>query len=103
MTRCYHISERCQLITASISNIKANIDEFEQQIILEDKKEQGKKAIVPKIQNVLDLYSNLESAEDKNALLKTVVKRVEYLKTEKAIKKNSDPTDFELDIYPNIG
>ena len=94
-------SERCQLITASISNIKANIDEFEQQIILEDKKEQGKKAIVPKIQNVLD--SNLESAEDKNALLKTVVKRVEYLKTEKAIKKNSDPTDFELDIYPNIG
>lgn len=96
-------SERCQLITASISNIKANIDEFEQQIILEDKKEQGKKAIVPKIQNVLDLYSNLESAEDKNALLKTVVKRVEYLKTEKAIKKNSDPTDFELDIYPNIG
>ena len=96
-------SERCQLITASISNIKANIDEFEQQIILEDKKEQGKKAIVPKIQNVLDLYSNLESAEDKNTLLKTVVKRVDYLKTEKAIKKNSDPTDFELDIYPNIG
>ena len=96
-------SERCQLITASISNIKANIDEFEQQIILEDKKEQGKKAIVPKIQNVLDLYSNLESAEDKNSLLKTVVKRVEYLKNEKAIKKNSDPTDFELDIYPNIG
>ena len=41
--------------------------------------------------------------DNKNALLKTVVKRVEYLKTEKAIKKNSDPTDFELDIYPNIG
>ena len=32
-----------------------------------------------------------------------MLKRVEYLKTETAIKKNSDPTDFELDIYPNIG
>lgn len=55
------------------------------------------------MENVLDLYPKLKTAEDKNELLKTVVKRIDYLKTEKAIKKNSDPTNFELDIYPNIG
>lgn len=96
-------SERCQIISTTIANIKANIEEFQKQIELENKKEEGKKAIVPKLENVLDLYPNLQTAEQKNLLLKTVVKRVEYLKTEKAIRKDSDPTNFELDIYPNIG
>ena len=96
-------SERCSLITSTIANIKSNIEEFEKQIELEIKKEEGKKTIIPKIENVLDLYPNLQTAEEKNLLLKTVVKRIEYLKTKKAIKKDSDPTDFELDIYPNVG
>ena len=72
-------------------------------IELENKKDEGKRALIPKVENVLDLYPNLQTAEQKNNLLKTIVKRVEYLKTEKAIKKDSDPTNFELDIYPNIG
>ena len=96
-------SERCSLITTTINSIKANIDEFNKQLELERKKDEGRRAIIPKVENVLDIYPSLETPEEKNLLLKTVVKRVEYLKTEKAIKKNSDPTDFELDIYPNIG
>lgn len=96
-------TERCKLISGTINNIKENIETLKKQIEEEKKKEQGKKAIAPKIENVIDLYSELETPEEKNLLLKTVVKRVEYLKKEKAIKKDSDPTDFELDIYPNIG
>lgn len=95
--------ERCQLISATITNIKVNIEDFENQIELENKKDEGKKALITKLENVLDLYPNLKTAEEKNYLLKTIVKRVEYLKNEKAIKKNSDFTNFELDIYPNIG
>ena len=96
-------SDRCRLISTTITNIKLNIEELEKQIELEDKKDEGKKALIPKVENVLDLYPNLQTAEEKNNLLKTIVKRVEYLKTEKSIKKDSDPTNFELDIYPNIG
>lgn len=96
-------SERCSLISSTINSIKANIEEFNKQLEIEHKKDEGKKAIVPKVQNVLDIYPTLETPEEKNLLLKTVVKKVEYLKIQKAIKKNSDPTDFELDIYPNIG
>ena len=96
-------SERCNLITTTINSIKANIDEFNKQLEIERKKDEGRRAIIPKVENVLDIYPSLELPEEKNLLLKTVVKRVEYLKTEKAIKKNSDPSDFELDIYPNIG
>lgn len=95
--------ERCKIISSTITNIEANIKEFEKQIEIEEKKDEGKKAIIPKIENVLDIYYSLQTAEEKNNLLKTIVKRVEYLKTEKAIKKDSDSTNFELDIYPNIG
>ena len=96
-------SERCQLISSTIASIEANIKEFEKQIEIEEKKDEGKKSLIPKLQNVLDIYSSLQTAEEKNNLLKTIVKKVEYLKCEKAIKKDSDPTNFELDIYPNIG
>lgn len=96
-------SDRCKLISSTINTIKANIEEFNKLLEIENKKEKGKKEIAPKVENVLDMYANLETPEEKNLLLKTVVKKVEYLKTQKLIKKNSDPTEFELDIYPNIG
>ena len=96
-------SERCQVISNTIANLTRNIKELEKQIEIENKKDEGKKALIPKVENVLDLYPSLQTAEQKNNLLKTIVKKVEYLKTEKAIKKDSDPTNFELDIYPNIG
>ena len=57
---------------------------------------------MPKLENILDLYYKLESAEDKNILLKSIIAKVTYLKTEKAIKKDADPTNFELHIYPKI-
>ena len=61
-----------------------------------------KETIIPKLENVIDLYIQLKSAEDKNILLKSIISKVTYLKTEKAIKKGSDPTNFELHIYPKI-
>ncbi len=96
-------SERCQLISATITNLNSNIKELEKQIELENKKDEEKKALIPKVENILDIYSSLQTAEEKNNLLKAIVHKVEYLKTEKSIKNGSDPTNFELDIYPNIG
>ena len=58
--------------------------------------------MIPKLENILDLYYNLETAEDKNILLKSIISKVTYLKTEKAIKKNVSPTNFELHIFPKI-
>lgn len=94
--------KRSQLISTTIKKIELNIEEFNKKIELENKKDEGKKSVIPKLENVIDLYPNLQTAEEKNYLLKTIVKKVEYLKTEKSIKNDSDPTNFELDIYPLI-
>ena len=61
-----------------------------------------KELMIPKLENVIDLYYKLETAEDRNILLKSIITKVTYLKTEKAIKKDSDATNFELHIYPKI-
>ena len=61
-----------------------------------------KTVLVPKIENLLDVYNFLPTAEDKNDLLKNIITQVTYLKTEKAIKKNSDPTNFSINLYPKI-
>lgn len=51
---------------------------------------------------MIDLYYKLKAAEDKNILLKSIIAKITYLKTEKAIKKDSAPTNFELHIYSRI-
>ena len=61
-----------------------------------------KEMMIPKLENIIDLYDKLETAEDKNILLKSIIAKVTYLKTQKAIKSDSDPTNFELHIYPKI-
>ena len=58
--------------------------------------------MIPKLENVVDLYDKLETVEDKNILLKSIIAKVTYLKTNKAVKKDSDPTNFELHIYPKM-
>ena len=55
-----------------------------------------------KIKNVIDIYSKLETNEQKNILLRSILEKVTYLKTEKAIKKDSNPSNFEIHIYPKI-
>lgn len=92
--------ERRRAIQDKVDKININIEYQKKEIEKEKRIKEDVKIIIPKIENVIDIYSTLENPEEKNLLLKTVVKKIEYLKTEKAIKKNSDPEKFELDIYP---
>ena len=62
----------------------------------------NKKNIVSNIQSVVEIYYSLNDAKDRNQLLKKVIEKVTYLKTEKAIKKDSDPKNFQLNIYPKV-
>ena len=95
-------TKRIQAITEEVDSLKEDLKQQERKLEEERIKEQSKKDIVMEVKNVLDIYDTLKSAEEKNTLLKTVVKRIDYLKTEKAIKKDSDPENFILDIYPKI-
>lgn len=95
-------NKRFKEINESINQAKHQIIEYEQQLMKEQKLLDEKEIIIPKIENVIDVYYKLESAEEKNRLLKTVVEKVTYLKETKTLKKTDDPTNFEIHIYPKI-
>ena len=93
---------RSEMISKDIAKINKSIEEYEVKLEQEKLVNNEKTILVPKIENILDIYDFLETAEEKNNLLKTVVSKVTYLKTEKALKKNADPTNFIINIYPKI-
>lgn len=93
---------RLKTIKDKIQNLESRLEEYNSLLQRNGEMKIKKETVIPKLQNVIDLYDKLETAEDKNILLKSIIAKVTYLKTEKAIKKDSDPTNFELHIYPKI-
>lgn len=89
-------------IKEKIIQIQHQLTECEKEMNQEQQLISEKEILIPKIENVLDVYYKLESAEEKNYLLKTIIEKVTYLKVKKTLKKTDDPTDFEIHIYPKI-
>ncbi len=93
---------RSKAIKDNIQSLENKLEEYNSILQKNLEIQNQKEIIIPKLKNIIDLYYNLERAEDKNILLKSIISKVTYLKTEKAIKKDSDPMNFELHIYPKI-
>lgn len=93
---------RSEIVSQNVARINKSIEEYK--IKLEQEKEMNEAKIIlfPKIDNLLDVYNLLETAEEKNNFLKLILSKVTYLKTEKSVKKNSDPTKFTITLYPKI-
>lgn len=93
---------RSKSVKDNIQSLEEKLKEYQGLLSKNEEIQTQKEVIIPKLENVIDLYDKLETAEDKNILLKSILSKVTYQKTEKAIKKDSDPTNFELHIYPKI-
>lgn len=94
--------DRSKSIKGNIQNLENNFKEYNELLNKNIEMQNEKDTEIPKLKNVIDLYDKLETAEDKNILLKSIISKVTYLKIEKAIKNDSCPTNFELHIYPKI-
>ena len=93
---------RSKAIKDDIQCLESKLEEYNSLLQNNLEMQNQKEIIITNLENIIDLYYDLETAEDKNILLKSIINKVTYLKTEKAIKKDSDPTNFELHIYPKI-
>lgn len=93
---------RSKSIKGNIKNLENKLEEYNNLLNKNNEIKDVQKMIIPKLENIIDLYYKLENAEDKNILLKSIIYKVNYLKTEKCIKKESNPNNFELYIFPKI-
>lgn len=89
------IDEKIQSLDSDIAELKLNINDDK---TLLNKREY----FIPQVQNVINIYYTLESIEQKNNLLKTVLEKVEYVKLTPNTKGNRNNANFELTLYPLI-
>lgn len=95
-------TDRSKSISDRINKINNNIQKHQKEMENKSIISESKRNSIFKMENVLELYDRLQEDEDKSNLLKAVLEKVTYNKTTKAIKKDSNPTDFEITIYPKL-
>lgn len=94
--------ERSTKLSNEISSLKKSIFEAEQEYNSILAEQNMFEEFIPQVNHLMEAYYSLENAETKNKLLKSVLKRVDYLKTERNTKGNGDNANFELHITPKI-
>lgn len=90
--------ERSKVISEKIETLKSDKMKLELKLQKLSSVLVNSETIVPKIEQILDVYRSLPTAQAKNDLLKGVIKRATYIKERSGHWKDVDPNDFTLDI-----
>lgn len=90
--------QRMKSLTVDIENVEAKIA-----ALIADKKRiqasiTARSKLIPNVRTVLEAYQNAENAGAKNLLLKTVLARVDYYKTNR--KRWGNGSDLQLTLHP---
>ena len=91
---------RSRTLADKISAAKESVSRCSKELEQEKLREASRRDIIPKVKNLLEVYPLLETAEEKNALLKEVLEKVVYQKLNEKRKKR--PDGFTIEIYPRI-
>lgn len=88
------LNERIKQAEENLAAVIADVQD-------EELREESRRTIIPRVEHILEVYQELESAGAKNDLLKDVIDKVVYTK-EKGGRWHNAPDDFELEIYPKL-
>lgn len=89
---------RTQSLEKDLSALRESLQELESRSYSDI---ENKKNAIPIMSKVLEEYWNL-SATDKNKLLKSIIDKIEYTKTERNTRYNPDEVKFTLKIFLKI-
>ena len=93
--------KRRSYLQNKIHELKDTVLLLEEENEKEEKIKMQREIMMPKIKEIVECYSDIESPFVKNKMLKEVIDHVEYLKENKATR-NGDKDNFILKIIPNI-
>ncbi|MGL6202597.1 MAG: recombinase family protein [Lachnospiraceae bacterium] len=95
LSRNSSLNEQIKKLCFDIKNMKKDIE-------LEVSREEIKHSLIPKIENILEIYHGCDNVQLKNDLLKEVLERAEYRKTTPNKKGQRDNANFDLVLYPRL-
>ncbi len=89
------LSERTKKAAGEIARLQDEIKNIENARLL-------KNQIIPRVENIIASYDSCKSAVEKNALLKSILTRIEYEKTAPNRRGHADNPNFSLTLYTTI-
>ena len=95
-------TQRNAAISATIADLEMQLSDLQKQWANANKIVQMRQSFIPQVENVLSAYSQMDTAAGKNNLLRTVIERIEYLKTEPNRRGRRDNANFEIKVWPNV-
>lgn len=93
--------ERQSVLKASITTLENKRKEAEQDLNHFYKLQETQNQFAPRVKHLLDTYET-NSVEVNNEILKSLIERVLYEKTERNTRGKLDNCNFSLSIYPHI-
>ena len=91
--------ERMEALEKRRAQLSENLRQAEQAVSEAEGNRQLYSQITPRAERVMDIYSQ-STPEEKNRLLKTIISRAEYIKTERNTRGNADRGNFTLNVIP---
>ena len=91
--------ERMESLEKRRAQLSENLRQAEQAVSEAEGNRQLYSQITPRAERVMDIYSQ-STPEEKNRLLKTIISRAEYIKTERNTRENADRCNFTLNVIP---
>lgn len=91
--------ERMDALNKRREQLSEQLRQAEQVLAKEERSRREYDEIIPHAKRVMDIYANSAPAE-KNRLLKTVVSKATYIKTERNTRKDPNNCSFTLDVLP---
>lgn len=94
--------ERNRILSDKLSELKIQQQDLENQVKDSVNRNELKNNTIPMIESVLDGYYNLPGSAEKNILLRSILNKIEYVKTERNTRGNLNNDNFELVLYPTV-
>lgn len=91
MDRSRVLDDRIQSLQVNLSKTRIKLDMARAQV-------HTRASIIPSIEHVLSLWDSLDTAQDKNDLLKTIIEEVQYSRPKEQASRD-DHKSFELAVY----
>lgn len=94
--------ERREVLEKKKADIHMELNHLQQEHDMTLAREQANRSFIPAVRHIADVYWSTDDVETKNAVLKEVLDRVEYRKTERTKKGQRESANFTLHIYPRL-
>lgn len=94
--------ERLQVLKKKKGETGEQLQSLKTELILSEQRKKAKHDYIPEVKRILDVYKTIGDVYIKNSMLKNVLERAEYLKTERNKKGQAFQANFELTLFPKL-